>query len=111
MVDVKRVYDEISKQDGYTILVDRLWPRGIKKADLHCDEWLRALAPSAELRKELHSETIDFAHFEQQYRDELKQSEALSELKKRMATQKVTLLTATKLDQQSHITVLKKLLV
>lgn len=110
MVDVKRVYDEMGKQDGYTVLVDRLWPRGIKKSDLHCDAWLKALAPSSELRKALHSETIDFARFEQQYREELKQSEALGALKKRMEKQKVTLLTATRLDQQSHITVLKKLL-
>ena len=110
MVDVKRVYDEISKQDGYRILVDRLWPRGMKKADLHCDAWLKDIAPSAELRKALHSETIDFADFEKQYRAELQQNEALAELKQRMEKQQVTLLTATKLDQQSHITVLQKLL-
>ena len=110
MVDVKRVYDEISQQDGYRILVDRLWPRGMKKADLQYDEWLKAIAPSAELRKALHSETLDFAHFEKQYRAELQQNAALAELKQRMEKQKVTLLTATKLDQQSHITVLQKLL-
>lgn len=110
MVDVKRVYDEISKQDGYRVLVDRLWPRGMKKADLHCDAWLKDIAPSAELRKALHSETIDFADFEKQYRAELQQNEALAELKQRMEKQQVTLLTATKLDQQSHITVLQKLL-
>lgn len=110
MVDVKRVYDEISKQDGYRILVDRLWPRGIKKADLQCDQWLKAIAPSTELRKALHSESIDFAHFEQQYRAELQENAALAELKQRMKQQKVTLLTASKLDQQSHISVLQKLL-
>lgn len=110
MVDVKRVYDEISKQDAYRILVDRLWPRGMKKGDLHCDAWLKDIAPSAELRKALHSETIDFADFEKQYRAELQQNEALAELKQRMEKQQVTLLTATKLDQQSHITVLQKLL-
>lgn len=110
MVDVKRVYDEISEQDGYRVLVDRLWPRGIKKADLHCDAWLKDIAPSAALRKALHGETIDFAYFEKQYRAELQQNAALAELKQRIEKQKVTLLTATKLDQQSHITVLQKLL-
>ncbi len=51
MIYCKRVYDPCSPQDGYRILVDRLWPRGIKKVDLQCDEWNKAVAPSNELRK------------------------------------------------------------
>ena len=110
MIAVKRVYDPITADDGYTVLVDRLWPRGIKKIDLRCDEWLKAVAPSAELRKALHAATLDFIHFEQQYRVELSNSSAFSALQSRAKQQKVTLLTAVKLDQPSHITVLQKLL-
>ncbi|VEB60515.1 Uncharacterized conserved protein [Salmonella enterica subsp. enterica] len=57
---------------GY--LVDRLWPRGIKKAALVYDEWNKAITPSTELRKAFHSELIDFNHFAQQYRAELAQT-------------------------------------
>ncbi|MDN0124327.1 DUF488 family protein [Yersinia aleksiciae] len=110
MVEIKRVYDPPSKDDGYIVLVDRLWPRGIKKDDLRYDEWLKEIAPSTELRKALHRETIDFAHFAQQYRQELQHSAPLAELKIRAQKQKVTLLTAAKLDQQNHITVLMTLL-
>ncbi len=110
MIAVKRVYDTLNDDDGYTVLVDRLWPRGIKKADLRCDEWLKAVAPSAELRKALHAETIDFAHFEQRYRVELENNSAFAELQSRVSQQKVTLLTAVKRDQPSHITVLQTLL-
>lgn len=60
MIQCKRVYDAASKEDGYRVLVDRLWPRGIKKADLAYDEWCKALAPSTELRKAFHGEAIDF---------------------------------------------------
>ncbi|HID9264300.1 TPA: DUF488 domain-containing protein, partial [Klebsiella variicola] len=56
------MYDPQESSDGYRVLVDRLWPRGIKKEALACDEWCKALTPSAELRKAFHGEAIDFAH-------------------------------------------------
>ncbi|MEA4530274.1 DUF488 family protein, partial [Klebsiella pneumoniae] len=65
------MYDPQESSDGYRVLVDRLWPRGIKKEALACDEWCKALTPSAELRKAFHGEAIDFAHFSQRYRQEL----------------------------------------
>ena len=71
MIQCKRVYDPQESSDGYRVLVDRLWPRGIKKEALACDEWCKALTPSAELRKAFHGEAIDFAHFSQRYRQEL----------------------------------------
>ncbi|PKT34346.1 DUF488 domain-containing protein, partial [Klebsiella pneumoniae] len=51
MIQCKRVYDPQESSDGYRVLVDRLWPRGIKKEALACDEWCKELTPSAELRK------------------------------------------------------------
>lgn len=71
MIQCKRVYEEAASDDGYRVLVDRLWPRGIKKEDLIYDEWCKTLAPSAELRKAYHGEVIDFASFCQHYREEL----------------------------------------
>nr|WP_285301190.1 DUF488 family protein [Klebsiella pneumoniae] len=59
------MYDPQESSDGYRVLVDRLWPRGIKKEALACDEWCKELTPSAELRKAFHGEAIDFAHFSQ----------------------------------------------
>lgn len=66
-IQCKRVYFLAEKDDGYRVLVDRLWPRGIKKAALVYDEWNKAITPSTELRKAFHSELIDFNHFAQQY--------------------------------------------
>lgn len=72
-IQCKRVYFPAEKDDGYRVLVDRLWPRGIKKSALVYDEWNKAITPSTELRKAFHSELIDFNHFAQQYRAELAQ--------------------------------------
>lgn len=63
LIQCKRVYFPAEKDDGYRVLVDRLWPRGIKKAALVYDEWNKAITPSTELRKAFHSEVIDFNHF------------------------------------------------
>lgn len=107
MIQCKRVYDAAAKEDGYRVLVDRLWPRGIKKADLAYDEWCKALAPSAELRKAFHGEAIDFAAFKKSYREELEaQKEAGEQLAARGKTGTVTLLYAAKDTEQNHAVVL-----
>lgn len=67
MITCKRVYDDKDgKHEGYRVLVDRLWPRGVKKSDFHYDEWNKALAPSTELRKWFH-ENGDFTQFTARY--------------------------------------------
>ncbi|NIY49214.1 DUF488 domain-containing protein [Cedecea colo] len=107
MIRCKRVYDEAAQDDGYRVLVDRLWPRGMKKADLHCDEWARMLAPSTELRKAFHSETIDFIGFSKCYREELKQAgDAAQTLAKRARKETITLLYGAKNTEQNHALVL-----
>ena len=107
MIQCKRVYEQASPDDGYRILVDRLWPRGLKKTDLAYDEWCKALTPSNELRKAFHSDTIDFAAFSQAYREELAQQDdegvRLATLARR---QTVTLLFAAKNTEQNHALVL-----
>lgn len=109
MIQCKRVYDVQNQQDGYRVLVDRLWPRGIKKETLQPDEWCKPLAPSTELRKAFHSELIDFESFSSAYRKEL---EKQRDEGKRLAvlTRKgtVTLLYAAKDTGQNHALVLAK---
>lgn len=106
-IQCKRVYDPVEKSDGYRILVDRLWPRGIKKTDLVYDEWVKALTPSSDLRKAFHAELIDFALFSEQYRAELAQQQLEGERLADIAHQQtLTLLYAAKNTQQNHAQVL-----
>lgn len=107
MIQCKRVYDAAEKTDGYRVLVDRLWPRGVKKTDLVCDEWCKALTPSTALRQEFHGEVIDFATFSEKYREELAQQREDGERIARIARQQtVTLLYGAKNTQQNHALVL-----
>jgi uncharacterized protein YeaO (DUF488 family) len=107
MIQCKRLYDEASKEDGYRILVDRLWPRGMKKEALACDEWCKTLTPSSDLRKAFHSQTIDFASFSEAYRQELAQHQGEGLRIARLADkQTVTLLYGAKDREQNHALVL-----
>lgn len=107
MIQCKRLYDDASQQDGYRILVDRLWPRGVKKEALACDEWCKTLTPSNELRRAFHSEVIDFASFSQAYRKELSHHQDEGQRIARLADkQTVTLLYGAKDPQQNHARVL-----
>ena len=107
MIQGKRLYDEASQDDGYRILVDRLWPRGMKKEALACDEWCKTLAPSNGLRKDFHSETIDFASFSKHYRQELALQEDEGRRIARLAdNQPVTLLYGAKDREHNHALVL-----
>lgn len=82
MFRAKRVYDPASKDDGFRILVDRLWPRGMKKEAAKVDLWLKDVAPSDVLRKSFHHESLKWPDFEKKYRAELnKKSDSLVTLK------------------------------
>lgn len=72
-IQAKRVYDPIDEKDGARILVDRLWPRGMKKDRLEADEWLKDAAPSAELRKWYAHDPAKWEAFKRRYFDELDQ--------------------------------------
>jgi uncharacterized protein YeaO (DUF488 family) len=73
---LKRAYDKPDQADGFRILVDRLWPRGIKKEDLQLDVWAKELAPSTELRKWFAHDPSRWTEFRRRYRSELTQSHA-----------------------------------
>jgi uncharacterized protein YeaO (DUF488 family) len=99
-IDVRRVYDDRSGHSGeYRVLVDRLWPRGVAKESLELDQWVKELAPSAELRRWYGHEPERFEEFRRRYRDELSQPEAkqaATNLVKSAGRSRLVLLTATK---------------
>jgi uncharacterized protein YeaO (DUF488 family) len=83
MLRVKRVYDKSEKEDGWRVLVDRLWPRGMKKEAAKIDLWMKEVAPSDALRKSFGHDVDKWPEFQKRYRAELKQKkELLTELKK-----------------------------
>ena len=96
-LQIKRVYDPPSDKDGRRVLVDRLWPRGLAKANAGVDLWLKEVAPSHELRKRFHGNPGEWAQFTEAYQTELGQSpsaEALEELRGLIKKGRVTLLFA-----------------
>jgi uncharacterized protein YeaO (DUF488 family) len=96
-INLKRIYDPYDKEDGYRILVDRLWPRGIKKEIAHIDKWLKEVAPSNALREEFHHQPEKWRKFIAAYHSDLKGSDAFAELMADIAEHKtVTLLYAAK---------------
>lgn len=112
-VQVARVYDDPDVRQGARVLVDRVWPRGLAKADARLDAWLKAVAPSTGLRKWYGHDAAKFEEFARRYREELEsgeQAEALAELHDRVRDGRVILLTATKDVEHSQAAVLADLL-
>jgi uncharacterized protein YeaO (DUF488 family) len=107
-IAIKRVYEPFLKTDGYRILVDRLWPRGIKKEDAHIDLWLKELAPSTALRKWFNHEPEKWKSFLTKYKTELKGSPAWEELLALLKLHKtVTLLYGAKDEQHNQAVALR----
>lgn len=112
-VQVRRVYEAPSRQDGARVLVDRIWPRGLSKEKAALDEWCKGVAPSTELRKWYAHDPERFAEFGRRYRAELKdpdRADALAHLRDLAKKRKLTLLTATKQADISEAVVLADLL-
>jgi uncharacterized protein YeaO (DUF488 family) len=110
-ITVKRIYEPVSPKDGYRVLVDRLWPRGIKKEAAHIDLWLKEVAPSTELRQWFHKGEGDFTGFKKKYLSELKNNPALNELKELMNEHTTcTLLYSAKDEAHNHALVLEEVL-
>jgi uncharacterized protein YeaO (DUF488 family) len=74
MIQIKRVRDSFKKTDGVRFLVERLWPRGVKKVDLKLDAWLKEVAPSTELRKWFNHDPAKWKEFQKRYFAELKKN-------------------------------------
>ena len=113
-VALKRVYAEPSPHDGTRVLVDRLWPRGLKKSDAALDAWLKELAPSNELRKWFHARPQLWSKFREKYLKELTTEAANTALQQLYELQKqhrrLTLLFASKNEERNNALVLKQLI-
>lgn len=108
-VRIKRIYEEPDDEDGYRVLVDRLWPRGMAKERAQVDLWLKEVAPSAELRGWFHSGEGGFPEFSERYRTELERNPAVSELNRVIGEHPVvTLLYSVKDPEDNHAVVLKR---
>lgn len=109
MVKIKRVYDPVSVADGKRILVDRLWPRGMKKENVHVDDWLKDAAPSDELRKWFSHDPSKWEDFRKRYLSELRhKNDMMKKLHKEARGGTVTLLFAAKDIDHNNAVVLKE---
>jgi uncharacterized protein YeaO (DUF488 family) len=111
MIATKRAYDPPAPGDGYRVLIDGLWPRGVSRAGSAVDEWARDLAPSASLRRWYGHDPERFAEFTRRYRTELAaRREHLTELRRRSRTGVVTLVFAARDSEHSNAAVLAAVL-
>lgn len=110
-ITIKRIYEDASEKDGYRILVDRIWPRGISRQRARLDEWNKTIAPSTELRKWFGHQAERFEAFTKRYQQELLlQTEELERVRKIAKSRRVTLLYAAKDARINHAVVLRNVL-
>jgi uncharacterized protein YeaO (DUF488 family) len=106
-VETKRVYESASADDGYRVLIDRLWPRGLSRSDARVDAWARELAPSDELRRWFAHKPERFDEFRRRYTEELREhADEVAELRRRARGGKVTLVYAARDSEHSNAAVL-----
>jgi uncharacterized protein YeaO (DUF488 family) len=111
MIKLKRVYEEPSPRDGFRVLVDRLWPRGLTKERAAVDLWLKDVAPSTELRKWFAHDPVKWKEFQARYRKELKEKkDALKLLKQKSQEHTVTLVYGARDEEHNEALVLKLIL-
>ena len=108
---IKRIYDPPAESDGYRVLVDRLWPRGVRKDEAALDAWMKDVAPSTDLRTWWNHDPERLEDFAGRYRDELDGSTALAVLRAVCATKStVTLLYAAQDPKVNHAAVLRDII-
>ncbi len=112
MIYIKRAYEELEQNEGYRVLVDRLWPRGLSKEKLKIDLWLKEIAPSNELRKSFGHDPQKWDEFRTKYIKELKEKKDLLSLIKEKEKEKgnLTLIYAAKDQEHNNAVVLLELL-
>jgi uncharacterized protein YeaO (DUF488 family) len=111
-IKIKRIYENYSSQDGFRILVDRLWPRGIKKEKAKIDLWFKEIAPSDKLRKWFKHDISKWEEFKKKYQEEIKQNkESFKKLIDIIKDKKiVTLVYSAKDEKHNNAVVLKEIL-
>jgi uncharacterized protein YeaO (DUF488 family) len=107
---IKRAYEAASPDDGERVLVDRLWPRGLRKVDAHLAQWLKEVAPSTALRLWFDHRPERFIEFERRYRIELKDNDAIVALRRLGKANPVTLIYAARDPKINHAVILIKVL-
>jgi uncharacterized protein YeaO (DUF488 family) len=108
---IKRIYEPAAKTDGYRIFVERLWPRGVSKAEAALHDWLKDIAPSTDLRKWYGHDLARWEEFKERYRAELKEKQHLVEQMRMLhASGPVTLVFAAKDEEHSSAAILKDVL-
>ena len=111
VIKIKRIYENADSSDGYRVLIDRLWPRGVSKKDAKLDQWNKELAPSTELRKWFDHTPERFEDFKKRYREELKSQEVeLNQLYAMAKSKDITLLYAAKDEEMNNAVVLREIL-
>lgn len=110
-VQLKRIYEPPQKSDGYRVLVDRVWPRGLSKDDAQIDLWMKDIAPSTALRKWFNHDPARWVGFQEKYRAELRElGDKLDELRARAKKEPVTLLYGAKDTEHNQAVVLRDVL-
>lgn len=110
-VQVKRIYEPPQKSDGYRVLVDRVWPRGLSKDAAQIDLWMKDIAPSTALRKWFNHDPARWVGFQEKYRAELRElADKLDELRARAKKEPVTLLYGAKDTEHNQAVVLRDVL-
>jgi uncharacterized protein YeaO (DUF488 family) len=111
MIKTKRIYDKLEVDDGFRILVDRIWPRGIKKNDIIIDLWQKDIAPSASLRKWFNHDQRKWDKFKSRYYEELNGKQEIVKLLLEKAEKgTITLLYSSKEEQYNNAIALKEFL-
>src|SRR5690606_11810503 len=111
-ISTKRIYEKANTNDGYRMLIDRLWPRGVSKEDAKLDEWNKDIAPSSDLRKWFDHKEERFDEFAKRYKNELnQQTDELERLKKIATKEKLCLLYGAKNEKINHAVILQQVLI
>jgi uncharacterized protein YeaO (DUF488 family) len=113
LIKIKRIYEPASAEDGYRVLVERLWPRGVRKAEAQLDAWEKDIAPSDALRRWYGHDPKKWEEFQERYERELKMPEAqqiLDSLAERAQNGVITLIYSSRAGEISNATVLQRLL-
>ena len=113
MITAKRAYEPADPSDGYRVLIDRLWPRGVSKAKARLDAWEKDIAPSRELREWYGHDPAKWPEFRRRYTNELRTAAAsriLSDLVKRARRNRVTLVYGSRAAEISDVAVLERVL-
>lgn len=107
-VRIKRIYEEPLSTDGYRVLVDRIWPRGVSKEKAHLDEWLKEIAPTTELRKWFDHEEAKWVEFQKRYRAELDANPEVATIRRLLSEHDVvTLLFSARHEDENQAVALR----